>query len=58
MLKEGVDKIDVGKLEIVPADLSKLNNVVDNDVVKKSVLKKLVNKFNAIDTKEYDLKTQ
>ena len=39
MLKEGVDKIDVGKLEIVPADLSKLNNVVDNDVVKNLCIK-------------------
>ena len=32
-LKAKVDKIDVGKLEIIPTDLSKLSNVVNNDVV-------------------------
>ena len=31
--KAKVDKIDVGKLEIIPTDLSKLSNVVNNDVV-------------------------
>ena len=32
-----VDKLDVNKLLPIPADLSKLSNVVKNDVVKKCV---------------------
>ena len=32
-LKTDVDKIDVDKLKTVPVDLSKLSNVVKNDVV-------------------------
>ena len=35
-LKSTVDKFDIGKLESTPVDLSKLNNVVKNDVVKKT----------------------
>ena len=35
-LKSEVDKIDVDKLKTVPTDLSKLSNVVKNDVVKKT----------------------
>ena len=35
-LKTEVDKIDVDKLKIVPVDLAKLSNVVNNDVVKKT----------------------
>ena len=34
-LKSKVDKLDIPKLEATPVDLSKLNNVVKNDVVKK-----------------------
>ena len=34
-LKAEVDKIDVEKLKAVPIDLSKLSNVVNNEVVKK-----------------------
>ena len=34
-LKTEVDKLDVDKLAPVPTDLSKLSNVVKNDVVKK-----------------------
>ena len=34
-LKTEVDKLDVDKLATVPVDLSKLSNVVKNDVVKK-----------------------
>ena len=37
-LKTKVDNLDVDKLKTVPADLSKLRNVVDNDDDKKSVL--------------------
>ena len=35
-LKSEVDKIDVDKLKTVPTDLSKLRNVVKNDVIKKT----------------------
>ena len=35
-LKSEVDKKDVDKLKIKPADLAKLSNVVKNDVVKKN----------------------
>ena len=35
-LKTEVDKIDVGKLKTVPDDFAKLNNVVKNEVVKKT----------------------
>ena len=35
-LKSTVDKFDIGKLESTQVDLSKLNNVVKNDVVKKT----------------------
>ena len=34
-LKAEVDKLDIDKLEPVPVDLSKLSDVVKNDVVKK-----------------------
>ena len=35
-LKTKLDKLDIDKLVQVPVDLSKLNNVVNNDVVKKT----------------------
>ena len=35
-LKTEVDKIDVDKLKTVPVDIAKLNNVVNNDIVKKN----------------------
>ena len=35
-LKTEVDKLDIDKLATVPVDLSKLSNVVKNDVVKKN----------------------
>ena len=35
-LKTEVDKLDIEKLVPVPTDLSKLSNVVKNDVVKKN----------------------
>ena len=34
-LKTKVDKLDIDKLASVPIDLSKLSNVVKNEVVKK-----------------------
>ena len=36
-MKNKVDKLDVGKLVPIPVDLSKLSNVVKNDVAKKVV---------------------
>ena len=54
-LKTEVDKLDINKL--VP-DLSKLSNIVKNDVVKKTVYDKLVAKVNAIHTSDFVLKTK
>ena len=60
ILKAEVDKIDINKLKTVPADLSKLSNVVD--VVKKTVYDELITKVNAVDPSrlikkaEYDTK--
>ena len=48
-LKSETDKIDVDKVNIVPVDLSKLSNVVNNDVVKKTVYNNLISKINNID---------
>ena len=45
-----VDKLDIDKLATGPVDLSKLINVVKNDVVKKTVYDKLVAKVDNIDT--------
>ena len=42
----------------VPVDLSKLSDVVKNDVVKKAVYDKLVTKVNNIDTSDFVLKTK
>ena len=41
----------------VPVDLSKLSDVVKNDVAKKTVYDKLVAKVNSIDNSAFDLKT-
>ena len=57
-LKAEVDKLDIGKLEPVPIDLSKLSDVVKNDVVKETVYDKLVTKVNCVDTRGFVLKTK
>ena len=57
-LKTEVDKLDIDKLVPVPTDLSKLSNVVKNDVLKKTVYDKLVAKVNNIDTSDFVLKTK
>ena len=57
-LKTEVDKLDTDKLKTVPTDLSKLINVVKNEVVKKTEYDKLVNKVNNIDTSGFVLKTK
>ena len=53
-LKAEVDKLDIDKLVSVPVDLSKLSDVVKNDVVEKDVYDKLEN----IDTSGFVLKTK
>ena len=42
----------------IPVDLSKLSDVVKNDVVKKTAYDKLVAKVNSIDTSEFVLNTK
>ena len=56
-LKIEVDKLDIDKLAPVPVDLSKLSDVVKNDIAKKTVYDKLVEKVNSIDTTGFALKT-
>ena len=56
-LKAEVDKLDIDKLATVPIDLSKLSNVVKNDVAKKTVYDKLVAKVDNIDNNDFVLKT-
>ena len=57
-LKIEVDKPDIDKLVSVPVYMSKLSDVVRNDVVKKAVNDKLVAKVNNIDTSTFVLKTK
>ena len=57
-LKTEVDKLGIDKLVLVTVDLSKLSDVVKNDVVKKAVYYKLVAKVNNIDTSDFALKTK
>ena len=57
-LKTEVDKLGIDKLAPVPVDLSKLSDVVKNDVVKKTVYDKLVAKVDNIDTSDFVLKTK
>ena len=57
-VKTEIDNIDVEKLKTVPVDLSKLSNVVNNDVVKKTVYDKLVTKVNNNDISGLVLKTK
>ena len=57
-LKTEVDKSDTDKLKTVLVDLSKLSNVVKNEVAKKTVYDKLVAKVNNIDTSGFVLKTK
>ena len=57
-LKTEVDKLDIHKLAPLPVDLSNLNDVVKNDVVKKSAYDKLVTKVISVDTSTFVLKTK
>ena len=49
--------MDIVKLETVPTDLTELSNVVDNDVVKKTVYDKLDKKVNAVEPNKLVKKT-
>ena len=57
-LKTEVDKLDIDKIVPVPTDLSKLNNVVKNDVIKETKYGKLVVKVNKINTIRFVLKAK
>ena len=57
-LKTEIDKLDIGKLVPIPNDLSKLSNVLKNDVVKKTVYNKLVGKVDSINTNDFVLKNK
>ena len=57
-LKTAVDKSDIDKLMLVPVDLSKLIDLVRNDVVKKNCTLQIVAKRNIIDTSRFSLKTK
>ena len=54
-MKSKVDKLDVGKLETTPADLSKLSNVVTNDFVKKTGYNEFAKKADAIQTTDTNI---
>ena len=55
-LKAEVDKLNIYKMVRVPVDLSKLNDIVKNDIVKKNMYDKLFTKVNNIDTSGFVLK--
>ena len=57
-LKTEVDKLDIDKFVPVAVDLSKLSNLVKNDVVKRTVYNKLVAKVDSVDTSDFVLKTK
>ena len=57
-LKTKVDKLNIDKLAPLPVDLSKISEVVKNDVVKKTEYNKLVTKVDHIDTTNFVKKKQ
>ena len=57
-LKTENGRLNIDKLVPVPVDLSKLSDVVKNDVLKKDVYNKLVAKLHNIDTSGFVLKTE
>ena len=50
-LKTKLGSLGTNRLKIMSPDLSKLNNILDNGVIKKEVSSKLVVKLTDIDTK-------
>ena len=57
-LKTELDKLDINKLVPAPVDLSKLSDVVKNNVVKKTVYNKLVAQVDSTDISAFVLKTK
>ena len=57
-LKTEVDRLGIDKLAPVPVYLSKLSDVIKNDVVKKTAYDKLAAKVNSINTSTFVLKTK
>ena len=64
-LKTEVDKIDTDKLKTAPADLAKLTNAIENDVVKKTdyntkvtSIEADITKLKAIDTNSFVTRTK
>ena len=57
-LKTEVDKLDIDKLVPVPVDLSKLSDVVKNNVVRKTEYNILANKIYNIDTRNFAKKNK
>ena len=56
--KTELDKLDIDKLVPVSVDLSKVSDVVKNDVVEKAFYDKLVVKVNNINTSGFVLKNK
>ena len=56
--KSEVDKLDINKLKVVSIDLSKLSDVVKNEVIKKTEFNTSKTKVDNIDTGDYVLKTK
>ena len=54
-LKSEIDQLDIGKLETTPIDLSKLTDIVKNEVVKRDVYYKFVT-TNLVKKTDYDKK--
>ena len=57
-LRTEVDKLDIDKLKPLPDDVSKLSNLVTNEVFKNTVYNKLVAEVNNINTSDFVLKTK
>ena len=55
-LKTEIGKLDFDKLVPIPNDLSKLINLVKNEVIKKTEYNILITKVNNIDTSDFVLK--
>ena len=56
-LKTKVDDLDLGKLRTIPADLKKLSNLVDNEVVKNTKFNTLKTEANNLRNKIFDAAT-
>ena len=50
--KSKVDRLNIGKLETTLVDLSKLSNIVKNEIVKNNEYNKFVKKVNNISTSD------